>query len=70
MLLDAVMDLRTDGKKWRTVKLFGQEINLMTSAIARINIFLYDIEGFDIQRGDTLAEPLSKKWPAKSPCMF
>lgn len=57
MLLNAVMDLRTDGKEWRTVKLFGQEINLLTSAIARINMFLHDIEEFNIQRGDTLAEP-------------
>ena len=29
----------------------------MTSAIARMNMFLHDIEEFDIQRGDTLAEP-------------
>lgn len=57
MLLNAVMDLRTDGKEWRTVKLFGQEVNLLTSAIARMNMFLHDIEEFDIQRGDTLADP-------------
>ena len=57
MLLNAVMDLRSDGQEWRTVKLFGQEVNLLTSAIARMNMFLHDIEEFDIQRGDTLAEP-------------
>lgn len=57
MLLNAVMDLRTDGQEWRTVKLYGQEVNLLTSAIARMNMFLHDIEEFDIQRGDTLAEP-------------
>ena len=57
MLLNAVMDLRSGGKEWRTVKLFGQEVNLLTSAIARMNMFLHDIEEFDIQRGDTLAEP-------------
>lgn len=57
MLLNAMMDLRKDGKEWRTVKLFGQEVNLLTSAIARMNMFLHDIEEFDIQRGDTLAEP-------------
>ncbi|PZM80223.1 MAG: SAM-dependent DNA methyltransferase [Candidatus Margulisiibacteriota bacterium] len=57
MLLNAVMDLRSDGKEWRTVKLYGQEVNLLTSAIARMNMFLHDIEEFDIQRGDTLAEP-------------
>ena len=57
MLLNAVMDLRSDGKEWRTVKLYGQEVNLLTSAIARMNMFLHDIEEFDIQRGDTLADP-------------
>jgi len=57
MLLNAVMDLRSEGKEWRTVKLFGQEVNLLTSAIARMNMFLHDIEEFDIRRGDTLAEP-------------
>ncbi|MCG2758252.1 MAG: type I restriction-modification system subunit M [Desulfobacteraceae bacterium] len=57
MLLNAVMDLRSGGQEWRTVKLFGQEVNLLTSAIARMNMFLHDIEEFDIQRGDTLAEP-------------
>ena len=57
MLLNAVMDLRSDAKEWRTVKLYGQEVNLLTSAIARMNMFLHDIEEFDIQRGDTLAEP-------------
>ena len=57
MLLNAIMDLRTDGKEWRTVKLFGQEVNLLTSAIAKMNMLLHDIEEFDIVRGDTLKEP-------------
>ncbi len=33
------------------------EVNLLTSAIARMNMFLHDIEEFDVLRGDTLAEP-------------
>ncbi len=57
MLLNAVMDLKEAHEEWRTVKLYGQEVNLLTSAISRINMFLHDIEDFDIQRGDTLAEP-------------
>lgn len=57
MLLNAVMDLRSKGEEWRTVKLYGQEVNLLTSAIARMNMFLHDINDFDIQRGDTLAAP-------------
>lgn len=57
MLLNAVMDLRTRGEEWRSVHLYGQEVNLLTSAIARMNMFLHDIEEFDVLRGDTLAEP-------------
>lgn len=57
MLLNAVMDLRNQGNEWRSVKLYGQEVNLLTSAIARMNMFLHDIEEFEVLRGDTLAEP-------------
>lgn len=57
MLLNAVMDLRHQGQEWRSVKLYGQEVNLLTSAIARMNMFLHDIEEFDVLRGDTLADP-------------
>lgn len=57
MLLNAVMDLRKRGEEWRSIHLYGQELNLLTSAIARMNMFLHDIEEFDVLRGDTLAEP-------------
>ncbi|MBY7886623.1 type I restriction-modification system subunit M [Vibrio fluvialis] len=64
MLLNAVMDLRsqgeessTNGQQWRGVHLYGQEVNLLTSAIARMNMFLHDIEEFDVMRGDTLGDP-------------
>jgi type I restriction-modification system DNA methylase subunit len=39
------------------VRLYGQERNLMTSSIARMNCFLHGIEDFRIERGDVLAEP-------------
>ncbi|MBA3533834.1 MAG: SAM-dependent DNA methyltransferase, partial [Ardenticatenales bacterium] len=58
MLLNAVLELKHRGLEYRNVRLYGQEINLITSAIARMNLFLHDIEEFDIQRGDTLADPL------------
>ena len=57
MLLNAVMNLRKHDHEWRTVKLYGQEVNLLTSAIAKMNMLLHDIEEFDIARGDTLKEP-------------
>ncbi|WP_158143666.1 class I SAM-dependent DNA methyltransferase (plasmid) [Candidatus Liberibacter asiaticus] len=57
MLMHAVMDLRNQGKEWRSVHLYGQEVNLLTSSIARMNLFLHDIEEFDVLRGDSLSEP-------------
>jgi type I restriction enzyme M protein len=59
MLLAAVQhvrDMRGDVKLlWG--KLFGQEKNLTTSSIARMNLFLHGIEDFKIVRGDTLRNP-------------
>lgn len=57
MLLSCITHLRRLGKEWRNVRLFGQERNLMTSSIARMNCFLHGIEDFRIERGDTLSEP-------------
>jgi len=57
MLLSCIAHLRRQAKEWRNVKLYGQERNLMTSSIARMNCFLHGIEDFRIERGDTLAEP-------------
>jgi type I restriction enzyme M protein len=57
MLLSCITHLRRLKKEWRNVRLYGQERNLMTSSIARMNCFLHGIEDFRIERGDTLAEP-------------
>lgn len=57
MLLSCVTHLRKLKKEWRNVRLYGQERNLMTSSIARMNCFLHGIEDFQIVRGDTLSEP-------------
>lgn len=57
MLLEAYEYVTKQGKRGETLKLYGQEKNLTTSGIARINMFLHDIEDFHILRGDTLREP-------------
>jgi len=57
MLLSCIAHLRNQKKEWRNVRLYGQERNLMTSSIARMNCFLHGIEDFRIERGDTLAAP-------------
>ena len=59
MLLAAVQhvkDQHGDVKRlWG--KLYGQEKNLTTSSIARMNLFLHGIEDFQVVRGDTLRNP-------------
>lgn len=57
MLLQCVEYLRAQGKDARTLKIFGQEKNLTTSSIARMNMFLHDVEDFNVVRGDTLRSP-------------
>jgi type I restriction enzyme M protein len=59
MLLEAVHHVQDTGGDIKTLrgKLYGQEKNLTTSGIARINLFLHGVEDFRIERGDTLRQP-------------
>ena len=58
MLVETIDEVRERGSDPRTLKLFGEEVNLTTAAIARMNLFLHEIEDFSILRGDTLRDPL------------
>lgn len=57
LLLNCAMMLKDQGKEYRTLRLYGQEINLITSAIARMNMLMHGFEEFNIERGDTLKDP-------------
>ncbi len=57
MLLECVDHLKHNKEDFRTLKLYGQEKNLTSSSIARMNMFLHGIEDFEILRGDTLRNP-------------
>jgi type I restriction enzyme M protein len=59
MLLEAIHHVRESHGDDRTLwgKIFGQEKNLTTSAIARMNLFLHGAADFQIVRGDTLRQP-------------
>ncbi|MDH7462611.1 class I SAM-dependent DNA methyltransferase [Chitinophagaceae bacterium 26-R-25] len=57
MLLECVDHLKHNYEDYRTLKLYGQEKNLTSSSIARMNMFLHGIEDFQIHRGDTLRNP-------------
>ena len=59
MLLEAIHHVKEHHGDDRTLwgKLFGQEKNLTTGAIARMNLFLHGAADFQIVRGDTLRQP-------------
>jgi type I restriction enzyme M protein len=57
MLISAIAYLKAKGKEWRNVKIYGQEINALTSAIARMNLFLHGVKDFHVVNDDTLVAP-------------
>lgn len=57
MLLETIHHVKENGGDPRLLKIKGQEKNLTTEAIARMNLFLHGQEDFDIVRGDTLRDP-------------
>jgi type I restriction enzyme M protein len=57
MLVETIHEVREKGGDARTLRLYGQEVNLTTASIARMNLYLHGIEDFQILRGDTLRDP-------------
>ena len=44
LLLNCALHLKNEKKEYRSLKLYGQEINLITSSIARMNMFIHGVE--------------------------
>lgn len=57
MLIKSLTYLKDHGKEWRGVQVYGQEVNNLTAAIARMNLYLHGIVDFSIANADTLKEP-------------
>lgn len=57
MLVKCLDYLREKGEEWQGVKVFGQEVNGLTSSIARMNLYLNGVEDFSIACADTLEKP-------------
>lgn len=57
MLIKSLLHLKENGEEWRDVKVYGQEINAGTAAIARMNLYLHGIHDFSIVNDDTLERP-------------
>lgn len=57
MLIKSLDYLKSLGEEYRAVRVYGQEVNPITSAIARMNLYLHGVTEFSIMKGDTLADP-------------
>ena len=57
MLISSIAYLQANKKEWRNVSLYGQEINSLTAAIGRMNLFLHGVKDFEIINDDTLRSP-------------
>ena len=55
MLIEAIHNMQDSKNSYG--KIYGQEKNLATSAIARMNLFLHGARDFNIIQGDTLRQP-------------
>lgn len=57
MLISSIAYLKQHQQEWRNVRIYGQEINQLTSAIGRMNLFLHGVKDFRIANADTLTAP-------------
>lgn len=57
MLVETVEAVKQADGNPMSLSLYGQEQNLTTAGIARMNLYLHGLEDFEIKRGDTFREP-------------
>ncbi|KGF95615.1 Type I restriction-modification system [Prochlorococcus marinus str. MIT 9201] len=57
MLIQTRNYLTRNGENSSNLMLSGQEMNLSTWAICKLNMFLHGVRGADIRKGDTLGDP-------------
>lgn len=57
MLISCIHYLREHGSEWRGMKCYGQEINPLSAAIGKMNLFLNGVSDFSIVNADTLKKP-------------
>ena len=57
MLISCIAYLKDHGLEWRSLKCYGQEINPLSTAIGKMNLFLHGVSDFQIVNADTLKYP-------------
>jgi type I restriction enzyme M protein len=58
MLIRSIYYIRNHEGNPKNVSLFGQEINLSTWAICKMNMLFHDTKGADIRKGNTIRNPM------------
>ncbi|MCP4002898.1 MAG: SAM-dependent DNA methyltransferase [bacterium] len=57
MLISCLAEVKRGGGDTRTTDLYGQELITITAAIARMNLVLHGVSGFQVAAGNTLTSP-------------
>ncbi len=57
MLISCIHYLRERNAEWRGMKCYGQEINPLSTAIGKMNLFLNGVSDFKVVNSDTLRYP-------------
>jgi type I restriction enzyme M protein len=58
MLIQSLQYIKEQGGNHKNISLFGQEINLSTWAICKMNMLFHGAKGANIQKGDTIRTPM------------
>ncbi|WP_432174557.1 N-6 DNA methylase [Streptomyces sp. Tue6028] len=61
MLIASANLLKAHSKRGYTLKLYGQEAVPDTAGVARMNLFMHNLDKFQVEVGDTLKDPRFKK---------
>lgn len=56
-LINAIEYVKKEGGNYKNVQVYGQEINLSTWAICKLNMLLHDARGSVIYKGDVIRDP-------------
>lgn len=58
-LIETIAYLKEQNKNYKDIQLYGQENNISTWAMAKLNILMHGVKGATIYKGDTIRNPLN-----------
>ena len=61
MLIEAIKEIKNKNQNTMNVNLFGQDSNITTWAICKMNMILHGVTHADIQKGDTIRDPKNRE---------